>query len=129
MCIYIYMYMYVFGICMCLVVSRFVAYVYPNKSLWKGKLAIANHANKAPKLAMLFQLDLSNQAPQLLLLHPWILSNGNQRSQKSPQSRLNMNHKLDKYEKNTLPETNIAPKNGWLEYYFPIGEAYFQGPC
>ena len=29
----------------------------------------------------------------------------------------------------TLPETNIAPKNGWLEYYFPIGEAYFQGPC
>ena len=28
---------------------------------------------------------------------------------------------------NTLPETNIAPKNGWLEYYFPIGKAYFQG--
>ena len=28
---------------------------------------------------------------------------------------------------NTLPETNIAPKNGWLEYYFPIGEAYFHG--
>ena len=27
----------------------------------------------------------------------------------------------------SLPETNIAPKNGWLEYYFPIGEAYFQG--
>ena len=29
----------------------------------------------------------------------------------------------------TLPETNIAPKNGWLEYHFPIGEAYFQGLC
>ena len=28
---------------------------------------------------------------------------------------------------NNLPETNIAPKNGWLEYYFPIGMAYFQG--
>ena len=27
----------------------------------------------------------------------------------------------------TLPETNIAAENGWLEYYFPIGEAYFQG--
>ena len=27
----------------------------------------------------------------------------------------------------TLPETDIAPENGWLEYYFPIGEAYFQG--
>ena len=27
----------------------------------------------------------------------------------------------------TPPETNIAPKNRWLEYYFPIGEAYFQG--
>ncbi len=26
----------------------------------------------------------------------------------------------------TLPKTNIAPTNGWLEYYFPIGEAYFQ---
>ncbi len=29
----------------------------------------------------------------------------------------------------TLPETNIAPENGWLEYYFPIGEAYFQVLC
>ena len=29
----------------------------------------------------------------------------------------------------TLPETNIDPENGWLEYYFPIGEAYFQGLC
>ena len=29
----------------------------------------------------------------------------------------------------TLPETNIAPKNGWLECYFPIGKAYFQGLC
>ena len=29
----------------------------------------------------------------------------------------------------TLPETNIGPKNGWLEYYFPIGKAYFQGLC
>ena len=26
----------------------------------------------------------------------------------------------------TLPETNIAPKNGWLEYNFSIGKAYFQ---
>ena len=30
---------------------------------------------------------------------------------------------------NTLPETNIAPENGWLEYYFPIGEAYSQVLC
>ena len=30
------------------------------------------------------------------------------------------------YILHTLPETNIAPENGWLEYYFPIGEAYFQ---
>ena len=29
----------------------------------------------------------------------------------------------------TLPETNIAPKHGWLEYYFPIGMAYFQVLC
>ena len=26
----------------------------------------------------------------------------------------------------TLPETDIAFENGWLEYYFPLGEAYFQ---
>ena len=30
---------------------------------------------------------------------------------------------------NTLPETNIAPENGWLEDYFPFGKAYFQGLC
>ena len=29
----------------------------------------------------------------------------------------------------TLPETNIAPRNGWLEYYFAIGEASFQRLC
>ena len=28
---------------------------------------------------------------------------------------------------NTLPETNTAPKSGWLEYYFPIGEGLFSG--
>ncbi len=25
----------------------------------------------------------------------------------------------------TLPETNIAPENGWLEYYLPFGILYF----
>ena len=33
----------------------------------------------------------------------------------------------DRFTIVTLPKTNIAPTNGWLEYYFPIGEAYFQG--
>ena len=27
----------------------------------------------------------------------------------------------------TVPETNIAPENGWWEYSFPFGMAYFQG--
>ena len=27
----------------------------------------------------------------------------------------------------TLPETNIAPENGWLEYWFPFGMADFSG--
>ena len=32
------------------------------------------------------------------------------------------------FQVSTLPETNIAaPENGWMEYYFPFGEAYFQG--
>ena len=26
----------------------------------------------------------------------------------------------------TLPETNIAPENGWLEDYFPFGKPSFQ---
>ena len=29
----------------------------------------------------------------------------------------------------TLPETDIAPENGRLEYYFPVGMAYFQVIC
>ena len=29
----------------------------------------------------------------------------------------------------TLPETNIAPENGWLDYQFPFGMTYFQGLC
>ena len=31
----------------------------------------------------------------------------------------------------TLPETSMAPENGWLEYDFPFGTrmAYFQGLC
>ena len=32
----------------------------------------------------------------------------------------------DLSQKTTLPETNIAPENGWLEYYFPFGMGYFQ---
>ena len=27
----------------------------------------------------------------------------------------------------TLPKTNIAPTNGWLEDYFPFGKVTFQG--
>ncbi len=27
----------------------------------------------------------------------------------------------------TLPKTNIAPENGWLEEYFPFQKAYFLG--
>ena len=29
----------------------------------------------------------------------------------------------------SLPETNIAPENGWLEDYFPFGMAHFQVLC
>ena len=37
--------------------------------------------------------------------------------------------KTPRNEVYTLPETNIAPENGWLEYWFPFWMAYFQGPC
>ena len=29
----------------------------------------------------------------------------------------------------TLPETNIAPENGWLEEYFPFGKAFWRVLC
>ena len=29
--------------------------------------------------------------------------------------------------RDTLPETNIAPENSWLEDQFPFGKAHFQG--
>jgi len=29
----------------------------------------------------------------------------------------------------TLPETDMAPENRWLEYQFPFGMSYFQGLC
>ncbi len=31
--------------------------------------------------------------------------------------------------RSTLPKTNVAPENGWLEDVFPIGKTYFQGLC
>ena len=31
-----------------------------------------------------------------------------------------------KSETGTLPATNIAPENGWLDYQFPFGMSYFQ---
>ena len=31
------------------------------------------------------------------------------------------------FQNGTLPATNIAPENWWLEDVFPIGNAYFQG--
>ena len=39
------------------------------------------------------------------------------------------NASLDFASTGTLPETNIAPENGWLEYYFPFGKAHFQVLC
>ena len=42
-----------------------------------------------------------------------------------------MNEITEAYTCSTLPlitltQTNIAPEDGWLEYYFPFGMAYFQ---
>ena len=42
---------------------------------------------------------------------------------------LNSNCWWHKSLQNTLPETNIAPENGWLEYEFRFGKAYFLGLC
>ena len=36
---------------------------------------------------------------------------------------------FSKQKRDTLPETNIAPENWWLEDEFPFGMAYIQGLC
>ena len=43
----------------------------------------------------------------------------------SPQTDKNKLHQLEL--KDTPPKFNIAPEKWWLEDYFPIGKAYFQG--
>ena len=71
---------------------------------------------------------------QLVLHHFWPNMSGwfhslNAASGDSFQAPLFFQRKTQQQRKHTLPESNIAPKNGWLEYYFPIGEAYFQRLC
>ena len=59
---------------------------------------------------------------------PFATHSGNQ---VAPPAEDGVTFKFNKYlggfETYTLPKTNIAPTNEWLEYYFPLGEAYFQG--
>ena len=47
--------------------------------------------------------------------------------QMGTQELLLCNHLWNAPISSTLPETNIAPENGWLEYQSPFGMAYFQG--
>jgi len=39
----------------------------------------------------------------------------------------NGNHLFLNENTHTLPETNVAPQNGWLEYSFPFGMDPFSG--
>ena len=76
-------------------------------------------AYQSPKYPMFPALSLSD-----------IVAIGRRKS--APWHRGNFRNFLPKEKlkaTDTLPETNIAPENGWLEYCFPIGEAYFQGLC
>ncbi len=38
-------------------------------------------------------------------------------------------NEFQKKRKITSPKFNIAPEKWWLEDYFPIGKAFFQGLC
>ena len=49
---------------------------------------------------------------------------GRRRSSQKLASRIAQQEMLS-----TLPETNIAPENGWLEYEFPFGMVYFRLLC
>ena len=56
-----------------------------------------------------------------VFLFSWTLKWG-WRSNETP---IKNSTKWSSRKKDTLPETNIAPKNGWLEYYFPIWGGQF----
>ena len=43
--------------------------------------------------------------------------------------KMGMFHCYVSLPEGTLPETNIAPENGWLEYDLHFGMAYFQVLC
>ena len=69
--------------------------------------------------------------PKVLLLHPyfWMKNMWACTMNESPNIPKLISIPIDDYGylTPTLPETNIfAPENGWLEYYLPIGMAYFQ---
>ena len=84
-------------------------------------------------------------AGERLLIHPrwlgigflnhqqyyWIMLRSPRLGKKSliPQKWALGNHPIKIFEKTTLPKTNIAPENGWLEDEFPFGMAYFQVLC
>ena len=40
---------------------------------------------------------------------------------RNPEKKSRTIHTIVRYSIFTLPETNIAPENGWLEYEFPFG--------
>lgn len=98
---YVYMYIYIDDRCMYLVFFSVRGTCLSQQIPLKRKTCHRHHANRP-------HLDLSNHAPQLLLLipflHPWILSNGNQQSPKShcchiyhyesPVGRIHLHHPL-----------------------------------
>ena len=52
------------------------------------------------------------------------------KSPKGKDSLPTSNHHFSEAFAVTLPETNIAPKNGWLEYdRFLLGRLIFRGVC
>ena len=60
-------------------------------------------------------------------IHPWKINGWNTRMEVDGSDNFPFSSWVIFRLHITLPETNIVPKNGWLEYYFPIGETYLQG--
>ncbi len=75
-----------------------------------------------PTYSNIIEIDLDTVIIIITLLETNIAATGSLSKRKTSIPALS-------FKEGTLPETNIAPENEWLEDEMPFGMAYFQGLC
>ena len=93
----------------------------------KGKLVTQNKQNcgnaivGGPTLQLIPHFYFQKRFEVTKICGNWCIDRLEWKSQEKRCSEIGLEVKKMK----TLPETNTAPQNGWLEYYFPFGIVYF----